>query len=177
MLKQRPFWLLFIGHWWSQGLKQAWPPLAGLGQFLKCARSLEHHLSGWAVTAPASFRPVSTSGIPCLCLRCLADSMQCPILTFHVILNVQLTSECPANSNGSRDLLTILYLEYIQPHSPRLRKTNLIIQTPSSNFQYQKLFFYSFCTGHHFHSSFVWTLLLRQEKPLCLKDKYLLWQV
>lgn len=32
VLNQRPFWLLFIGHWWSQGLKQAWPPLAGLGQ-------------------------------------------------------------------------------------------------------------------------------------------------
>lgn len=56
-------------------------------------------------------------------------------------------------------------------------RQNLIIQIPSANFQYQELFFYSFCTGHHFHSSFKWILLLRQEKPHCLKDKYFSWQV
>lgn len=56
---------------------------------------------------------------------------------FH--LSISCWSECPADfsgpasADGSSDLLTILYHKYIQPHSPRLRKT----KSRSSNSKFQ----------------------------------------
>lgn len=106
---------------------------------LESVRSSAQHLSGWAVTAPSSSHPVSASRLPCLwvSLCCLGGCWLHAM--FH--LSISCWSECPADfsgpasADGSSDLLTILYHKYIQPHSPRLRKT----KSRSSNSKFQLL--------------------------------------
>lgn len=137
--------------------------LAGLSQ---------HHLH------PTRCPPLAFLVSECLFVALVvADSMQCSILAFHVGLNVQLTS-------AALQVLmeAVTYWQYFTINTFSLipldfGRQNLVAQIPSSNSQYLKLVLYSFYSGHHLHSSFVWTLLHRQEKWLCLKDKYFLWQV
>lgn len=106
----------------------------------------------------------------------VADSMQCSILTFHVNLNVQLTSEGPASSNGSSDLLTQLYHEYIQPHSSDLEDkiSSFKFQVPAPSTKscfstlsalaiiFITLLYGPFCSGRRNHS--VWRKNISPDK-------------